>query len=131
MNFLDPIPLLVISLVSGFSIIVSCFFVIYCYRCYDWKHDTNDIFKDVDKEIDVNYKEAIPVKPVVKNVNNGGGGTIQSSSGLKPEMDWTEMSEMSSPNSGKHSSYQRTGSKDSMEVTFIHITTKTFRFSRK
>ena len=31
-------------------------------------------------------------------------------------MDWTEMSEMSSPNSGKHPSYKRTGSKDSMEV---------------
>ena len=33
-------------------------------------------------------------------------------------MDWTEMSEMSSPNSGKHPSYKRTGSKDSMEVIF-------------
>ena len=30
--------------------------------------------------------------------------------------DWTEMNEMSSPNSGKHPSYKRTGSKDSMEV---------------
>ena len=35
------------------------------------------------------------------------------------KMDWTEMSEMSSPNSGKHPSYKRTGSKDSMEVIFL------------
>ena len=33
--------------------------------------------------------------------------------------DWTEMNEMSSPNSGKHPSYKRTGSKDSMEVKVI------------
>ena len=33
--------------------------------------------------------------------------------------DWTEMNEMSSPNSGKHPSYKRTGSKDSMEVQVI------------
>ena len=31
-------------------------------------------------------------------------------------MDWTEMSEMSSPNSGKRTSYERSGSKDSMQV---------------
>ena len=44
-------------------------------------------------------------------------------------MDWTEMSEMSSPNSGKHPSYKRTGSKDSMEVIFL-IEKGNFEFCR-
>ena len=45
------------------------------------------------------------------------------------KMDWTEMSEMSSPNSGKHPSYKRTGSKDSMEVIFL-IEKGNFEFCR-
>ena len=47
------------------------------------------------------------------------GNSNQSSNMDSTKMDWTEMSEMSSPNSGKHPSYKRTGSKDSMEVIFL------------
>ena len=43
--------------------IIAFIFTIYFCRCCKWSHDTNDIFKDVDKDIVVNYKEAIPVKP--------------------------------------------------------------------
>ena len=46
-------------------------------------------------------------------VNNG---QIQSSTTLDAKMDWTEMNEMSSPNSGKRTTYERSGSKDSMQV---------------
>ena len=56
------------------------------------------------------------------------GSTIQSSNMDPTKMDWTEMSEMSSPNSGKHPSYKRTGSKDSMEVIFL-IEKGNFEFS--
>ena len=43
--------------------IIAFIFTIYFCRCCKWSHDTNDIFKDVDKDIVVNYKEAVPVKP--------------------------------------------------------------------
>ena len=57
------------------------------------------------------------------------GNPIQSSNMDPTKMDWTEMSEMSSPNSGKHPSYKRTGSKDSMEVIFL-IEKGNFEFCR-
>ena len=47
--------------------IIAFIFTIYFCRCCKWGHDTNDIFKDVDKEIVVNYKEAIPDKAIAAN----------------------------------------------------------------
>ena len=54
---------MIIGIVVGISVIIAFIFTIYFCRCCKWGHDTNDIFKDVDKDIVVNYKEAVPVKP--------------------------------------------------------------------
>ena len=54
---------MIIGIVVAISVIIAFIFTIYFCRCCKWSHDTNDIFKDVDKDIVVNYKEAVPVKP--------------------------------------------------------------------
>ena len=102
---------MVIGFTVGIACIIAIVFTLYFCRCYKWGHETNDIFKDVDKDLQDTYKEPIPSKPIITN------GQIQSTTTLTdPKMDWTEMSEMSSPNSGKRTSYERSGSKDSMQV---------------
>ena len=59
----ESVPFLIIGIVVAISVIIAFIFIIYFCRCCKWSHDTNDIFKDVDKDIVVNYKEAVPVKP--------------------------------------------------------------------
>ena len=101
----------VFALVSGF----------YFCRCVKWGHDTNNIFKDVGKEIELPYKEAIPAKGIIEvNDKNDSSTMAQSDSTTSPAsgspLDWTEMNDMASPNSGKHRNYDRSASKDSMEI---------------
>ena len=85
--------------------------MIYFCRCYKWGHDTADIFKDVDKEaVDGSFKVAVASK-------NLPPSTIINGIHSEPRsVDWTEMQDMPSPQSGKRAAYQRAGSKDSMEV---------------
>ena len=96
-------------------VVIGILLTFYFFRCYKWGHDTNNIFKDVDNEIEVAYKEAIPVEKVATS-NNTVKNTHLPNSCDNHKVDWTEMNDMSSPQSGKHPSYQRAGSKDSMEI---------------
>ena len=84
--------------------------MIYFCRCYKWGHETNEIFKIVDKEVDMTYEKAVASSSIPISGNSDSG-----------TMDWTEMGDMSSPQSGKNPSYQRSGSKDSMEVIFFKL----------
>ena len=58
---------MVIGLVVGIACIIAMVLTLYFCRCYKWGHETNDIFKDVDKDLQDTYKEAIPAKPIGKS----------------------------------------------------------------
>lgn len=108
-----------IGIVVAVVAVVSILLCLYFLRCYKWSLETNNIFKDIDKEMEMAYnKEAVAIKKPIEsfNPNHLPSSSSAPPNSVDPKVDWTEMNDMSSPNSGKHPSYQRSGSKDSMQI---------------
>ena len=87
----------------------------YFRKCCHWCVDTSNVFKNVDLVVDVDYKPSVPVEQD-PNVQIGKGNST-----ADPDLDWTELNDMPSPKSGKNPSYQRSGSKDCMEVILCFL----------
>lgn len=113
------VPFVMIGIVVAVVAVVSILLCLYFLRCYKWSLETNNIFKDIDKEMEMAYtKETVAIKKPIESFspNNLPTSPSNQAPAVDPKVDWTEMNDMSSPNSGKHPSYQRSGSKDSMEI---------------
>ena len=89
----------------------------YFCKAYNWNMETSGLFKEVGNQVQLGNKVSVPIKPTVNPLHQHNGvihNGIPYSTSDHSKVDWTEMQDMPSPQSGKKN-YERSCSQETME----------------